>query len=133
MSQENVEVVRRIYGALNRGESPASLGLLHPDIEWVNPDGAFESGTRRGLGSFEDALAAMGEAFEWFRIEPREFLEAGDEVVVLGTFIARGRGSGIERENEDGYVWTVREGRAIQLCWSTILVRRSRRLDWRSN
>ena len=95
MSQENVEIVRRIYDALSRGESPTSLGLLDPDIEWVNPDGAFEPGTRRGLASFDDAVAAMGDAFEWFRIEPRDFLDVGDQVVVLATFIARGRGSGV--------------------------------------
>src|SRR3954463_8004392 len=89
MSQENVEIVRNIYDALTRGESPTSLGLLHPDIEGVNPEGAFEPGTRRGLASFDDAITAMGEAFEWFRIEPRNFLDAGDQVVVLATFIAR--------------------------------------------
>lgn len=117
MSEENVEVVRKIYDAWTRGESPASLGLLHPDIEWVNPDGAFEPGTRRGLASFDEAVAALGEAFEWFRIEPRHFLDAGDQVVVLATFIARGRASGVERQNEDGYLWTVREGQAIRFCW----------------
>src|SRR2546426_5760182 len=106
MSQEDVEVVRNIHDAWARGESPVSLDLLHPDIEWVNPEGALEPGTRRGLDSFDQAFAAMREAFEWIRIEPREFLDAGDQVVVLATFIARGRGSGVERQNEDGYVWT---------------------------
>jgi uncharacterized protein len=117
MSRENVEVVRNIHDAWARGESPTSLGLLHPDIEWVNPEGALEPGTRRGLDSFDEAFATMGEAFEWIRIEPREFLDAGDQVVVLATFSARGRGSGVERQNEDGYVWTVREGRAVQFRW----------------
>jgi uncharacterized protein len=117
MSKENVEVVRNIHDAWARGESPASLGLLHPDIEWVNPEGALEPGTRHGLDSFDEAFAAMREAFEWIRVEPREFLDAGDQVVVLATFIARGRGSGVERHNEDGYVWTVREGRAVQFRW----------------
>ena len=117
MSQENVEIVRNIHDAWARGESPASLGLLHPDIEWVNPEGALEPGIRRGLDSFDQAFAAMREAFEWIRIEPREFLDAGDQVVVLATFIARGRGSGVERQNKDGYVWTVREGQAVQFRW----------------
>ena len=59
----------------------------------------------------------MNEAFSWIRIEPHEFLDAGDQVVVLATFIAEGRGSGVQRQNEDGYVWTVREGRAVQFRW----------------
>ena len=117
MSRENVELVRNIHAALARGKSPSSLGLLHPDIEWVNPEGALEPGTRRGLDSFDGAIAAISEAFDRFRIEPREFLDAGDQVVVVATFIARGRESGVQRQNEDGYVWTVREGRAVQFSW----------------
>jgi uncharacterized protein len=117
MSQENVEVVRNIYEALARGESPTSLSLLHPDIEWDNPDSALEPGTHRGIDSFDRAFTSMNEAFDRIRIEPREFLDAGNQVVVLATFIAWGRGSGARRQNEDGYVWTVREGRAVQLRW----------------
>jgi ketosteroid isomerase-like protein len=117
MSEENVEVVRKIHDAMQRGVSPASLGLLHPDIEWINPEGAFEPGTRRGLAGFETAIASMVEAFDSWSVEPREFLDAGDRVVVLATFVARGRTSGIQRENEDGYVWTVRDGQAVQFCW----------------
>src|SRR4051794_31742417 len=45
----------------------------------------------------------MTEAFDLIRIEPREFVDAGDEVVVLATFTAWGRGSGVQRRNEDGY------------------------------
>ncbi len=118
MSEENVEVVRSILDAWSRGKSLGSLGLLHPDIEWVNPDGAMEPGTRRGIASFADALAAMDEAFEWVRIEPHQFLDAGDDqVVVLATFTAQGRRSGVERQNEDGQVWTVRGGQAIRFRW----------------
>ena len=117
MSQENLEVVRTIHDAWARGESPASLGLLHPDIEWVNPESALEPGTRRGLESFNGAFTAMSEAFDRIHIEPREFLDAGDQIVVLATFTAWGRGSGVQRQNEDGYVWTVREGRAVQFRW----------------
>src|SRR3954454_18470854 len=64
MSQKNVEVVRAIHEALARGESPATLGLLHPDIEYVNPPGAVEPGTRRGIAAYEDAVRTIDEAFE---------------------------------------------------------------------
>src|SRR5436305_10974508 len=117
MSQENVDVVRAIHEALARGESPASLGLLHPDIEYVNPPGAVEPGTRRGIAAYEDALRSMHEALEDVRIELRELIDAGDQVVVLATFTARGRSSGAHRQHEDGYVWTVRDGKAVSFQW----------------
>ena len=117
MSQENVDLVRAIHEALARGESPASLGLLHPDIEYVNPPGAVESGTRRGIAAYEDALGSMNESFEDVRVKIHEMKDVGDQVVVLATYSARGRSSGAQRESEDGYVWTVRNGLAVSFQW----------------
>jgi ketosteroid isomerase-like protein len=117
MSNENLAIVRAIHEVLARGESPASLGLLHPDIEYVNPPGAVEPGTRRGIAAYEHIMRSMHESFEDVRIEVREILDAGDQVVVLATFIARGRSSGAQRQHEDGYVWTVRDGKAVRFQW----------------
>jgi ketosteroid isomerase-like protein len=117
MSQENLTIVRAIHEALARGESPATLGLLHPDIEYVNPPGAVEPGTRRGIAAYEDAMRSMHESFGHVRIDVREIKDVGDQVVVLATFIARGRSSGAQRQHEDGYVWTVRDGKAVSFQW----------------
>jgi ketosteroid isomerase-like protein len=117
VSQENLTTVQAIHAALARGESPASLGLLHPDIEYVNAPGAVEPGTRRGVAAYEDAIRSVNEAFGDVRIEVREMRDVGDQVVVLATFIARGRSSGVQRESEDGYVWTVRNGLAVSFQW----------------
>ena len=117
MSQENLTIVRAIHEALARGESPATLGLLHPDIEYVNPPGAVEPGTRRGIAAYEDAMRSMHESFEDVRIDVREIKDVGDQVVVLATFIARGRSSGAQRQHDDGYAWTVRDGKAVSFQW----------------
>src|SRR4051812_2401905 len=98
MSQENVDVVRAIHEALQRGESPATLGLLDPNIQYVNPPGAVEPGTRRGIAAYDEALRSMLEAFEDVRIEVREIIDAGDQVVVLAEYTARGRSSGVQRQ-----------------------------------
>src|SRR5205823_12753927 len=117
MSPENVEVVRAIHEALARGESPAALSLLHPDIQYVNPAGAVEPGIRRGIVAYEDALRSINEAFEDIRINVREIKDVGDQVVVFATYTARGRTSGVQRENQDAYVWTLRDGRAVRFQW----------------
>lgn len=117
MSQQNVAVVRAIHEALARGESPAAIELLHPDIEYVNPPGAVEPGTRRGVAAYEDALRSMHEAFEDLRIEVREIIDAGDQVVVLASYTARGRSSGMQRQHDDGYLWTLRDGKAVRFEW----------------
>jgi ketosteroid isomerase-like protein len=38
-------------------------------------------------------------------------------VVVLLTFVIRGRGSGVERPQSQGHVWTLRDGKATRFRW----------------
>ena len=49
MSQENVEVVQRIYddGLLDR-DTAALIELFAPEVEYVNPPEAVDPGVRRG-------------------------------------------------------------------------------------
>ena len=48
--------------------------------------------------------------------EPERFIDAGEHVVVIGT--ARGTArSGVEAQWRQGYVWTVRDGKAIRFRW----------------
>jgi ketosteroid isomerase-like protein len=119
MSLENVEVVRHIYGAWGKDGTPVGSGLLDPDIEWVNPPDAVERGTRQGLDAFGAAAASVSDTFEGVGVDIDEMLDAGDRVVVLATLHGRGRGSGADLERRQGYVWTVRDGKAIRFEWFT--------------
>jgi ketosteroid isomerase-like protein len=59
----------------------------------------------------------LGDTFEATRIEFERFIDAGDHVVVIGSLQGSGRGSGIRVERRQGYVWTIREGRAVRFQW----------------
>jgi uncharacterized protein len=119
MSLENVEVVRHIYGAWKKDGTPVGSGLLDADIEWVNPPDAVERGTRQGLDAFGAAADAVSDTFEGVGVDIDEMLDAGDRVVVLATLHGRGRGSGADLERRQGYVWTVRDGKATRFEWFT--------------
>jgi ketosteroid isomerase-like protein len=112
----NVEIVRRIYAAWEEG-SPLESGLLAPDIEWVNPPEAIELGTRKGIEAFDGAARSVADSFEGARVEFEEFIDAGDKVVVIGTLHGSGRGSGAEVHRRQGYVWTIRDGKAVRFEW----------------
>lgn len=117
MSPENVEVVRRIYRAWQTDTTPVDSGLLDPDVEWVNPPEAIESGTRKGIDAFAAAAESVSDTFEGASVDIEEFFDAGDRVVVIATLRGRGRGSGADVERRQGYVWTLRDGRAIRFQW----------------
>ena len=112
MSQENVELVRRIYDAWDREES--ARDFIADDIEYVNPSYAVEPGTRRGRQSFRVVLDTYSD-FE-ARVE-RLIDTGGDEVVVLARYTGSGRVSGVPVEGEHGYVWTVQDGLAVRFQW----------------
>jgi ketosteroid isomerase-like protein len=110
MSEQNVELVRRIYELWSRNER--ARDLISPELEYINPPYAVESGTRRG----RKALGMIREVYPDFRVEPERFIDAGENVVVIGT--ARGTtASGIEAQWRQGYVWTVRGGKAVAFRW----------------
>jgi uncharacterized protein len=110
MSRQNLELVRTIYRLW--GENASTRHLIDPDLEYVNPPYAVESGTRRD----SRALGKVREVYPDFRVEPERFVDAGDEIVVIGT--ARGiSASGVEAQWRQGYVWTVRDGRAVRFRW----------------
>ena len=116
MTQENVEIVRSIYRAWAQG-SPVDSGLIAEDIEWVNDRRAIEPGTRRGSAAFDEAAGSVSSTFPGVRIEFERFVDVGDKVVVIGTLHGTGRGSGIEVGRRQGYVWTIRDGKAVRFEW----------------
>ena len=117
MSQDNVDVVRHIYAAWGEQGSPVPSGLLDPDIEWVNSPDAVEPGTRRGIDAFGAAAESVEQTFADATVDIDEMLDLGDRVVVLATLRGRGRGSGADVERRQGYVWTIRDGKAVRFEW----------------
>jgi ketosteroid isomerase-like protein len=115
--RENVDIVRGLHEAWNRGEDLIALGLIDEDIEYVNPPDALEPGTRRGREGWNRAVGMIFESYDDAHIEVERILDAGERVVVLARFRVRGRGSGVSMERQQGYVWTLREGRAVRFEW----------------
>jgi ketosteroid isomerase-like protein len=115
--QQNVEIVRAIYAAWDRGEVPGPADLLDDAIEYVNPPDALEPGTRRGLGEFSAAVGRVFEGWESWKMQPEEMTAVGDEVAVRVSYRARGRASGVEVEGRESALWTVKDGRAVRYAW----------------
>ena len=88
MSQENVEVVRRAHKAFSHpGPNGFDLDVLYvhtdPDVvvDWSRSDG-LEAGIYRGEAQTRRLWATFFEAFDQVVVEPLEFIEHGEHVVV---------------------------------------------------
>ncbi len=114
MSQENVEIVARIYGEFALQE--AGLAWIDPNVV-VRQDPAIV-GTERayhGHEGFVQSIRDIGAAFEDMRFTPEKLTAMGDRVLATVTFTARGRGSGMEVRHLIGQVWTLREGLVVSV------------------
>jgi ketosteroid isomerase-like protein len=122
VSQANVDLVRSLYalGTPDMLEADKAAAadtafdsLLHADFEVRFPPD-WPEGTQvfRGREGAAEQSAALADSWAEWRVEPEEYLDAGDHVVVFARMRARGVGSGAEVEFERTQVWGFREGRA---------------------
>jgi ketosteroid isomerase-like protein len=108
MSKENVEIVKAAVDAYNRGDWDAWLQDMAPGFEL---DMSRAVGPVSGVLSRDQLRGAQVEFAGYWEsvwIEPHEFIEAGDLVVVPWTM--HGRREGIEVVSRATFVWTIRSG-----------------------
>jgi uncharacterized protein len=109
---DNVERLRGAYERFNRtGEF--GWELLDPDVEW-NAFSFAPVAEYRGHAGVRQWLADVSGMFEGLRVEPEEFVDRGDRVVVVSTMRGRGRGSGVDSDQTLVSLWTFRDGRVIR-------------------
>jgi len=114
MSQENVEIAGRAYAAFNRGGVEAAMAF-HPEIEIHDFPEIPDTRTYRGHDGFRALYRNLDVLFEDMRWEPVEYIDAGDNLIVMTRTVGKGRGSGVEVEATVGHVWTIRDGKARRL------------------
>jgi ketosteroid isomerase-like protein len=118
MSHGSVELVRDMYAAFNRGESP--LASFTADFELDTTDVTPDGTVVRGTEAAESEMQAYWKNFDDFRVEMEEVIHADDERVV-GVVRDRGRlpGSDAEISNVFFNVFTFRDGRIARLSFHT--------------
>ena len=118
MSQENVEIVRRGYEQFAAGDIEGVATLFAEEAELADTGGlgiaGTAAGTRYGPEGFIRASADTQEAFDDYRVEPQEFIDVGEAVVVLVRVTGRGKASGAHMEMHVAHLWVFRNGKVIR-------------------
>jgi uncharacterized protein len=118
MSREDREALETLYEEFARGNFWAGREVFDPDIEWqwstsvlgvVGGDEVY-----RGLPAVEAAARDWFKAWDSFGTDAEEFIEAGDQVVVLVRRHGRAKGSEHELETRGADLWTMRDGKALR-------------------
>lgn len=112
MSQENVELVRRLQSDWNRGKPTVDADAYDPGVVFL-PRRVATEGQYRGLSGIEDFIADTFEIFDRFEMH-FDFEDLGEQVLAWGTIHVRARGSGIETDIESGGLFGFRHGRVAR-------------------
>jgi ketosteroid isomerase-like protein len=123
MSEENVEIVRRVYEGWARGDFSEGE-VFHPEVEFEMVDWPHPARSR-GVEEMRRAWQTTLSAWDDFRAQPDDVVDYGDNVLVLNSIRGRGKGSGAEVSAQTATVWTLEAGRVVRLrlYWDTTLAR----------
>jgi ketosteroid isomerase-like protein len=91
MSQENVEIVRRMYAAFAARDWKALADLCQPDVEYETLESTPGlSSSYCGVHEITEFFDAWSELYAEFRVEAEDVVAAGDRVVTVERQAARG-------------------------------------------
>lgn len=117
MSSENLDLVRSIYAAWERGDF-SRADWAHPEIEFVIADGP-EPGRSVGAGAMAETWRKRISPFEDVRVAAEEYRELGDDrVLVLVHDFGRGSASGIDLDrmgSRTAAVFQLQDGKVTRL------------------
>jgi uncharacterized protein len=109
-------VIRRVYEAFGKGDLPAILEHVSDQVDWelAGPPQLAYSGRRRNRREVEAFFGQVAQADDIHSFEPREFIEAGEHVTVLGWERTTARDTGVTFETEWAHVFAVRNGLIVR-------------------
>jgi ketosteroid isomerase-like protein len=111
MSQDNVEIAKRVIDAFNRRDVDAIFECVNQDVEWFPAmPVTFGGGALRGREGIEAYIREVSDTWEEYRVVGQDFRALGeDQVLVLSRIEGRGAGSGGLVDAAMGQIFDFRE------------------------
>jgi ketosteroid isomerase-like protein len=126
MSEEYVERLKLAYEAFHEGGVEAILDRVAADFEVRDRESAPDRQTLVGGEGITELVRLNMEVFDELELEPVEFIDRDEVVLVVLRLRVRGRSSGVAIDSETVHAWQFSEGRAVRM---QIYADRRRALD----
>jgi ketosteroid isomerase-like protein len=113
MSEENLELIRRLYRAMDARDAEAAAELVAPSMEWI-PDQRVGEGPVRGREQVVGFLQERAEMFGDIETEIERLWDRGDKVLAFIHVTGSGVSSGAGFDIRIAHLWTVSEGVVVR-------------------
>ena len=108
----HADAAKGAYAAFSNGDLETLRSGFAEDAEWQTSDELPLGGVTRGRDAIMANFAQISNYWSSFSVEPSDFIEAGDIVVVRGTQRATGKGGSFEAPFV--HVMEYREGQVVR-------------------
>jgi ketosteroid isomerase-like protein len=110
---DDVAVVKAVFAAFAERDLEGVLDAIDPEMEFtpVTADLAGRTGPYRGHEGMREYFRDVATIWEDLRLQPREFRELGDSILVTGRVTARSPSRIVD--GSTGWVFRVRDGRVV--------------------
>ena len=98
MSQENVELVRRMYEAFHAGDADGALGHFDQNVLIDTGTARPDLSVGRGREYLSALVSSWAATWEGWRDEVAEMRDLGSRVLVISVQRGKGKGSGLDVE-----------------------------------
>ena len=113
----NLETTKKAYELFKQGDiSTLVKDIVDDTCTWISPgprDKLPWAGNFKGRPEIADFFARVAQNLDFTEFAPREMIEQGDTVVVIGTSSARMKNTGKAMKNEWVHVIKYRQGKLV--------------------
>jgi ketosteroid isomerase-like protein len=114
----NVEIITGLYESFGRGDVPAVLGSMDPEIHWHEAEGnPYMPSGEAWVGPesiLNNLFMKLGEDWEGFGVHPHTYHAAGDVVVVEARYSGKHHATGRDLDAQVCHIWTVKDGKVVK-------------------
>ena len=112
---DNVSLLKNLYDAFGKGDIPAVLGTMSPDIHWHEAEGnPYMPSGEAFVGPdaiLNNLFVKLGEEWDGFSVHPKSFHGAGDSVVVEARYSGTYKATGKSMDAQVCHIWDVKDGK----------------------
>jgi ketosteroid isomerase-like protein len=110
----NTDVVRALYAAFAKGDMPAALATMAPDIVWNEADNYPYADRNPYIGPeaiLHGVFARIGADWEGFSAVSDELIDGGDTIVSLGHYGGVSKATGKPMRAQFAHIFRVKDGK----------------------
>jgi ketosteroid isomerase-like protein len=92
-----------------------ALDMFDPEMAMLESKILPGAASAYGIDAVQKYMESFANYWDEIRFEAQEYIDAGEQVVVVARLVGRGKSSGVDVTRTWAYVWTLRGQKALRM------------------